>query len=92
MHTHYRGRSLLWIARNACKILPPEYAYYVRTVQAFEDMMKESEGLDLNELLDEYALEDVQEFWVASKCLLMAPWGNNEEDDDLSDLRTRLRS
>jgi hypothetical protein len=91
MCVHYPERALLWIAKNACKILPPEYAYYIRAIQAFEDMMKESEGLDLDELLNEYALADVQEFWVASKCLLKAPWGTDAEDNDLPDLRTRLR-
>ena len=86
MKKHYEGRSLLWICKMGCSIMPPEYVYYTERVAAFEDMIREAEGLELQELFDEFELVDVQGFWVASKCELKAP-----HEKAFPDIRTRLR-
>ncbi|RLA42153.1 MAG: hypothetical protein DRQ64_00225 [Gammaproteobacteria bacterium] len=89
---HYGNeRTIRWMAATGCHILPPEYIYYTQQVPLFEGLIKDTEGLTLPELLEEYELGAVQEMWVASKSALTSPWGDDEEDDHTK-LLTRLRS
>jgi hypothetical protein len=78
------------LAREAC-ILPPELVYYEKALVRFEDIVQESEGVTLDELVEEHTLEGLQGCWEDCKCVLKAPWGNDDEEDNRKSIIAKLR-